>query len=99
MSNLKNIIFDLGGVLLNIDINKTEQAFINLGFADFHHMYNQHAANELFAALETGSVSTEEFFIPLATWPVNHLQKTNWPMPGMLCYLISGQKASIFSIH
>ena len=66
MSNLKNIIFDLGGVLLNIDINKTEQAFINLGFADFHHMYNQHAANELFAALETGSVSTEEFFYTLS---------------------------------
>ncbi|MBK7345403.1 MAG: hypothetical protein IPI98_00380 [Chitinophagaceae bacterium] len=50
--------------MLNIDINKTEQAFINLGFADFHHMYNQHAANELFAALETGSVSTEEFLYP-----------------------------------
>lgn len=65
MAGLKNILFDLGGVLLNIDMHKTEQAFINLGFADFHNMYNQHAANPLFAALETGSVSTEEFFYTL----------------------------------
>lgn len=28
-------------------------------------MYNQHAANELFAALETGSVSADEFFYTL----------------------------------
>ena len=65
MATIKNIIFDLGGVLLNLDIHKTEKAFIDLGFTDFHSMYNQHAANELFAALETGSVSADEFFYTL----------------------------------
>jgi len=35
MSTIKNIIFDLGGVLLNIDYNKTSEAFKKLGASDF----------------------------------------------------------------
>ena len=31
MTAIKNIIFDLGGVLLNIDFNKTKEAFEKLG--------------------------------------------------------------------
>lgn len=35
MAELKNIIFDLGGVLLDIDYSKTEKAFQQLGFEHF----------------------------------------------------------------
>jgi putative hydrolase of the HAD superfamily len=58
----ENIIFDLGGVLLNIDYFKTESAFQDLGFGQFKKMYNQYSANPLFEQLETGSVSNEIFY-------------------------------------
>ena len=57
-----NIIFDLGGVLLNIDYSKTETAFKELGFGNFKEMYNQYSANPLFEHLETGAVSNENFY-------------------------------------
>ncbi len=62
MQLTQNIIFDLGGVLLNIDYNKTKEAFQKIGFADFDKMYNQFAANELFEQLETGKISEEDFY-------------------------------------
>jgi len=62
MAQLKNIIFDLGGVLLNIDYKKTEQAFKDLGFHNFEEMYSQFTADELFANLETGKISNDDFY-------------------------------------
>src|SRR5687767_8820946 len=58
----ENIIFDLGGVLLNIDYRKTESAFNKLGFTRFNDMYNQYTANSLFENLETGKISEDDFY-------------------------------------
>ena len=70
MAILKNIIFDLGGVLINIDYFKTEKAFHQLGFTNFGEMYTQHSADEVFSKLETGAISNEGFY--------NHMiQKAN----------------------
>lgn len=62
MNRIKNIIFDLGGVLLNIDFKKTFEAFKALGVENIEEMYGQHHANALFKNLETGSISEEDFF-------------------------------------
>lgn len=60
-SNTKNIIFDLGGVILNIDYRLTSQAFQNLGLSDFDHNYSQAKQSHLFDRLETGAVTPEQF--------------------------------------
>jgi putative hydrolase of the HAD superfamily len=65
MSQIKNIIFDLGGVLLNIDYNKTSIAFKKLGVVNFDELYAQSKANELFENLETGLISNEDFYIAI----------------------------------
>lgn len=65
MAAIKNIIFDLGGVLLNIDFNKTKRAFENLGVKDFDIFYTKESANPVFEALETGDISNEEFYAAL----------------------------------
>jgi putative hydrolase of the HAD superfamily len=62
MDGVKNIIFDLGGVLLNIDVSITEKAFIELGVDRFSEMFTQHHSNDLFVQLETGEISPEEFY-------------------------------------
>lgn len=54
MQQIRNIIFDLGGVLLNIDFKLTEKAFAELGVTNFASFFNQFHSNDLFIQLETG---------------------------------------------
>ncbi len=61
IEGIKHIIFDLGGVLLNIDYNRTEQAFVDLGITDFPELYSQLQQTSLFDDYETGKISTEDF--------------------------------------
>ncbi|UAY52035.1 HAD family hydrolase [Ferruginibacter albus] len=61
MTPVKNIIFDLGGVLLNLDYDKTTNAFKRLGVENFDELFSQFKANDLFEKLETGRIS-EIFF-------------------------------------
>ncbi len=62
MDAVKNIIFDLGGVLLDIDYNKTSDAFKKLGASDFDSFYSQQGANQLFEDLETGQITEMDFY-------------------------------------
>lgn len=59
---IKNIIFDLGGVLLNIDFKLTSNAFKNLGVNHFDEMFTQHFSNPLFELLETGKIDETAFY-------------------------------------
>ena len=62
MSTIKNIIFDLGGVFMNLDYKRMEQSFIDLGITDFSELFTQHHSSPLFADLETGKISNETFY-------------------------------------
>lgn len=59
---VKNIIFDLGGVLLNIDFKLTSNAFKALGVSHFDEMFTQHFSNPLFELLETGKIDEAAFY-------------------------------------
>lgn len=63
---IKNIIFDFGGVLLNIDFKKTFESFEKLGYENFAEIYSQHSADPLFQDLETGKISDTEFYSQLS---------------------------------
>ena len=62
MANIQHIIFDLGGIFLNLNYAHTASAFLQLGVVNFDELFTQHHANPLFAKLETGEVSEEEFY-------------------------------------
>lgn len=65
MSSIKNIVFDLGGVLLDINVSRTNQAFEALGISNFKQYYTLSLANPLFEALETGAIKPGEFYASL----------------------------------
>ena len=67
MASYKNIIFDLGGVVLNLDIPRTIKAFENLGVTDFGESYNQLAQTPLFDQFDKGLIDEEAFFAGLKT--------------------------------
>lgn len=62
MTGIKNILFDLGGVFLDINYQLTEKAFIDLGITDFDQRFNQQFSNTLFEDLETGKLTPEIFY-------------------------------------
>lgn len=62
MQKLKNLILDLGGVLLNIDFSKTKKAFEALGVENFDAFFTQYHASQLFENLETGKISPIQFY-------------------------------------
>jgi FMN phosphatase YigB (HAD superfamily) len=74
---VKNIIFDLGNVLLDIDYNKTIEAFERLGFENFRNAYAPEKMAPLFEDIETGKISEEELYHTvksLSTKPISSEQ-------------------------
>src|SRR5215469_665436 len=61
IQGIKHIIFDLGGVILNIDQSLTEKAFIQLGIENFTSIYSALGQSELFDKLEKGLIDRENF--------------------------------------
>ncbi len=61
MQKFENVIFDLGGVILDIDYNLTRIAFEKLGVFRFDEMYSQANADQLFQKLESGEISEDQF--------------------------------------
>ncbi len=62
MQKIDAVIFDLGGVILDIDYNLTRNAFEKLGVGNFNKMYSQAEADRLFRDLETGNIKEANFY-------------------------------------
>lgn len=58
----KNIIFDLGGVILTIDYKRTIEAFRDLGIISAETLYSKAAQSSLFDNLEKGLISENDFY-------------------------------------
>ena len=59
--HVKNIIFDLGGVIIDIDYNLAATAFKKLGIVDFDSFYSKAKQSSLFDEFEKGLISNAEF--------------------------------------
>lgn len=59
---IDTIIFDLGGVLLNIDYHLTINAFKELGLTDFENTFSQFKQANVSDLYETGNITSLEFY-------------------------------------
>ena len=59
---IKNIIFDFGGVLINLDYQRTYNAFKKLGIEDIKAAFSPLSQQALFDKLEKGQIEPEHFF-------------------------------------
>jgi len=60
-SNIKNILFDLGGVILDINVQATLKQFYDLGFPAELMQYPHSMTTDLFFKYETGKLDTDQF--------------------------------------
>ena len=61
MQNIKNIIFDYGNVIFNIDFRKVQQAWKELGINNADTFYAHRQQDPVFNLLERGEISTTDF--------------------------------------
>ena len=79
MKNIKSIIFDLGGVLLNISYQKTIDEFEKLGIDNSSSFYSKKEQNNIFNHLECGKITVEEFAEEMQMLPQMQQQATMNP--------------------
>lgn len=58
---MKNIIFDLGAVIIDINYNFTAEAFKNIGITNFDEIYSKKKQDNFFDDFETGHLSNDQF--------------------------------------
>ena len=65
MKNIKIIIFDLGGVILNISYQNTIDSFKKLGVTNTENFYSKKTQSHIFNLIETGKITAEQFLSEL----------------------------------
>lgn len=58
---IKNLLFDLGGVIMDIDKDNCVRAFARLGMPDPQRFFGEYAQNGPFAAIENGAIDVDTF--------------------------------------
>ena len=61
IADLEAIIFDFGGVIIDIDYQKTKEALIHLLDKDHDEHFSQAAQSSLFDDIETGKIEPASF--------------------------------------
>jgi FMN phosphatase YigB (HAD superfamily) len=61
LKDIQNIIFDLGGVIMEIDVKQTLHAFSRLGIKNIHEYFGHGFAASFFSDHEAGRISDEDF--------------------------------------
>ena len=62
LKNIKNIVFDLGGVIITLDRDKAVKSFLNAGLKNAEELLSAYHQKGIFLALEEGKLSQEEFY-------------------------------------
>lgn len=71
MAGIKNIIFDLGGVIINVDTSYTVLAFSQLGILNSREIFTLEKQADLCDKLEIGKITPEDFCRELVELTVN----------------------------
>jgi putative hydrolase of the HAD superfamily len=61
MQQIKNIIFDLGGVIMDIDVRRTQQAFTDMGVKNIGDYFGHGFAASFFEDHEAGRITDDAF--------------------------------------
>ena len=58
---IKNLLFDLGGVIMDIEKDRCVEAFVRLGLPDAPSYFGEYSQKGPFMLLEEGAISTDDF--------------------------------------
>ena len=94
--NIKNILFDFGGVIVGLDKQNAINRFKEIGLANIEDYLNEFRQSGIFLELEEGKLTKEEFYVEFnklagkevppasARWTGHH------PRPPEICTVARG---------
>ena len=62
MGKIKNIVFDLGGVILDLDRDRAVRRFEQIGLSDAEELIDPYHQKGIFLDLEEGRIDRNEFY-------------------------------------
>ncbi|MGY3051943.1 FMN phosphatase YigB (HAD superfamily) [Pedobacter sp. UYEF25] len=89
MEHIKNVIFDFGNVIFEIDFEKAQQSFADLGIINVGDFFGHKAHTSLFDELETANISPTEFRAAIRT-KVNNANLSDEQIDGAWNSLLIG---------
>ena len=75
LASIKNIIFDLGGVILDLNYQATIDAFVEMGIKDFSNLYSQKEQKQIFDDFEIGKINSNQFISSIQSLSQNSISK------------------------
>jgi len=84
--SIKNIIFDLGNVIINIDPDISINKFKNLGIVNFDEIYSIMQQTDVFDKLDTGKITLPEF--RRAIREIAHINLTDMQIDDAWCAML-----------
>ena len=86
-TNISTLIFDLGGVLINLDLPQCIQNFKQLGLMDFEKHLNLFGQKDFFLKFEKGQISVEQFRAEIRKLATSTLsdEQIDWAWCSFLC--------------
>ena len=75
MNITKTIIFDFGGVLLNLNMQACVDAFARLGYSKIDELIDHYKQKGIFLLFEEGKISSDDFFQELQQIVGNHISR------------------------
>ena len=75
LASIKNIIFDLGGVILDLNYQATIDAFVKIGIKDFSSLYSQKEQKQIFDDFEIGKINSNQFISSIQSLTQNYISK------------------------
>ena len=66
--NIENLLFDLGGVIIDLDRERSVRNFTQLGMTDADQMLGLYRQADVFLELEEGRISVDEFLAKLRAY-------------------------------
>ncbi len=93
---VKNIIFDLGGVLLDIDYQRTIDAFAKLGMPESSKQFSKEEQALIFRRYEMGQIDSQEFITSVAE--LTRLECSGEEIEAAWCALLGEMTADKYTL-
>ncbi len=89
LTNIDNLVFDLGGVIVDIDRDRCVKSLLDLGLNDAANLLDLYKQEGMFLELEEGRITAADFFDYLRT-KCNNKDVTDKKLEEALCDFIVG---------
>ena len=66
MRQIKNVVFDFGGVIIDIDRDRAVKKFVEIGVKDADNLLDKYHQKGIFLEIEDGRIDAESFRLKLS---------------------------------